>query len=85
MAIDGRKVFIGSQNLTRTSLDERRELGWTTTDQATTACFHRLFDADWAGRSDHQRSPEQVLASDEFSDGAGDAFGGGKLKGASDT
>ncbi len=53
MVIDGQRVFIGSQNLTRTSLDERRELGWTTTDQPTIACFQQVFDADWVGRDGH--------------------------------
>jgi phosphatidylserine/phosphatidylglycerophosphate/cardiolipin synthase-like enzyme len=48
MVIDGQTVFVGSQNLTRTSLDERREIGWVTADPATVARFQQVFDTDWS-------------------------------------
>lgn len=53
MLIDGQKVFLGSQNLTSTSLDQRRELGWTTIDLQTITCFQQVFDADWLGQDGH--------------------------------
>lgn len=51
MVIDGQSIFVGSQNLTRTSLDERREIGWVTADPGTLARFQQVFDADWNGAS----------------------------------
>jgi cardiolipin synthase len=50
IVVDGQRLFLGSQNLTKTSLDERREIGWVTADAAAVACFQRVFDADWAGK-----------------------------------
>ena len=51
MVIDGQSIFVGSQNLTRTSLDERREIGWVTADLGTLTRFQQVFDADWDGAS----------------------------------
>jgi phosphatidylserine/phosphatidylglycerophosphate/cardiolipin synthase-like enzyme len=45
---DGAEVFVGSHNLTRSSLDERREIGWILNDPATLQRFQQTFDADWA-------------------------------------
>ncbi len=45
---DGRELFVGSHNLTATSLDNRREIGWITTDAGTIRRFQEVFDADWA-------------------------------------
>lgn len=45
--VDGQSLFIGSQNLTSASLDERRELGWVTSDPATVFCYTQIFNADW--------------------------------------
>jgi phosphatidylserine/phosphatidylglycerophosphate/cardiolipin synthase-like enzyme len=44
---DGGQVFVGSHNLTRSSLDRRREIGWITSDSGTRARFEAVFDADW--------------------------------------
>jgi cardiolipin synthase len=48
IVIDGQEIFVGSQNLTRTSLDERREIGWVTNDDATLARFQQVFEMDWS-------------------------------------
>jgi phosphatidylserine/phosphatidylglycerophosphate/cardiolipin synthase-like enzyme len=45
---DGQQVFLGSQNLTRDSLDLRREIGWVLTDSETLSRFSDTFSADWA-------------------------------------
>ncbi len=48
MIVDGQRVYLGSQNLTRDSLDLRREIGWVTTDAATLTRFGNTFTSDWA-------------------------------------
>jgi len=45
---DGQQLFLGSQNLTRDSLDLRREIGWITQDPAVLASFGGTFASDWA-------------------------------------
>ncbi len=45
--VDGGRVYVGSQNLTRDSLDLRREIGWVTTDPAALARFGKTFASDW--------------------------------------
>lgn len=44
---DGQQLFLGSQNLTRDSLDLRREIGWITRDPATADRFRETVDSDW--------------------------------------
>ncbi len=46
--VDEQQVYVGSHNLTRDSLDRRREIGWMTTDAVTRTLFQDTFDADWA-------------------------------------
>lgn len=46
--VDGRELYVGSHNLTATSLDDRREIGWIVTDGGTITRFQSIFDADWA-------------------------------------
>ena len=45
---DGQQLFLGSQNLTRDSLDLRREIGWISQDPAILASFGGTFASDWA-------------------------------------
>ncbi len=45
--LDGPRAFIGSQNLTRSSLDRRREAGWVTADIQTRALLEQSFNSDW--------------------------------------
>ena len=45
--MDAQQVYVGSHNLTRDSLDLRREIGWITSEQATLTRFQQTFDADW--------------------------------------
>jgi phosphatidylserine/phosphatidylglycerophosphate/cardiolipin synthase-like enzyme len=56
MVIDGRAAYVGSHNLTRSSLDRRREIGWLTTDAATVRRFDTTFDADWTAESAPRRA-----------------------------
>ncbi len=49
--VDDERVFVGSQNLTRDSLDFRREIGWVTTDAATLTRFEETFDSDWVANA----------------------------------
>jgi len=46
--IDGASAFVGSQNLTQTSLDKNRELGIILTDQPNLDRLHSVFESDWA-------------------------------------
>jgi phosphatidylserine/phosphatidylglycerophosphate/cardiolipin synthase-like enzyme len=48
--VDGRIAFIGSENLSGTSLDANRELGLVFNDSAAVAAVSRTFAGDWAGR-----------------------------------
>jgi phosphatidylserine/phosphatidylglycerophosphate/cardiolipin synthase-like enzyme len=45
---DGARLFLGSQNLTRDSLDLRREVGWITSDPGILDRFGGTFASDWA-------------------------------------
>jgi phosphatidylserine/phosphatidylglycerophosphate/cardiolipin synthase-like enzyme len=47
--VDGREAFVGSQNLTATSLDENRELGITFTEPTAIARLATTFERDFAG------------------------------------
>ncbi len=44
---DREQAFVGSHNLTRSSLDRRREIGWITSDAGARARFEAVFDAYW--------------------------------------
>lgn len=46
---DGRRVFIGSENFSSTSLDRNREAGIILSDRATVSVVERTFAADWHG------------------------------------
>ena len=45
---DDQQLFLGSQNLTRDSLDLRREVGWITRDPGILDRFGGTFASDWA-------------------------------------
>jgi len=45
--VDGERFFVGSQNLRRTSLDRRREVGIIVEDDAMARRIARVFDEDW--------------------------------------
>ncbi|HRA46822.1 MAG TPA: phospholipase D-like domain-containing protein [Thermomicrobiales bacterium] len=47
--VDGVRAFVGSQNLTATSLDENREMGILLTEPDNLARLKRTFTHDWAG------------------------------------
>jgi phosphatidylserine/phosphatidylglycerophosphate/cardiolipin synthase-like enzyme len=46
--IDGTSAFVGSQNLTQTSLDKNRELGMILTDQPNLDRLAHVFESDWS-------------------------------------
>jgi phosphatidylserine/phosphatidylglycerophosphate/cardiolipin synthase-like enzyme len=47
--VDGQELFIGSQNMTATSLDQNRELGMILTDAASIERAARTFERDYYG------------------------------------
>lgn len=46
--VDGARVFVGSQNMTATSLDQNREIGIVVAERAALARVGAAFAADWA-------------------------------------
>jgi phosphatidylserine/phosphatidylglycerophosphate/cardiolipin synthase-like enzyme len=46
--VDGRRAFVGSQNISTTSLDQNRELGIIVSDPVSLARLSRVFDIDFA-------------------------------------
>ncbi len=49
MILTSRRVFLGSQNFSYTSLERNRELGLITSDATIRASLRRTFDSDYAG------------------------------------
>jgi len=50
--VDGRRFFVGSQNLRAVSLDRRREVGIIVEDDATSRRIERVFDEDWVNATE---------------------------------
>jgi phosphatidylserine/phosphatidylglycerophosphate/cardiolipin synthase-like enzyme len=48
IVVDNSRFFVGSQNLRRQSLDDRREVGIIVDDEPTARKISRVFDEDWA-------------------------------------
>ena len=46
--VDGRKAYVGSINLSRTSISETREIGLITKERPVLDTISRTFDTDWA-------------------------------------
>jgi hypothetical protein len=46
---DGRRLFVGSENLSSASLDQNREIGILLSDSGLAAQVERIFDSDWRG------------------------------------
>jgi cardiolipin synthase len=46
--VDGQRAFVGSQNISTTSLDQNRELGIIVSDPVSLARVSRVFDIDFA-------------------------------------
>ena len=49
ISVDQKEVFVGSENFSRASLDDNRELGVVVTDAATVSSANRTFAVDFAG------------------------------------
>jgi phosphatidylserine/phosphatidylglycerophosphate/cardiolipin synthase-like enzyme len=49
ISVDGKEVFVGSENFSRTSLESNRELGAVATDPATVSAVDHTFAADFSG------------------------------------
>lgn len=45
--VDGKSVYIGSTNLSRTSIDDNREVGLVLSDSSSVKTVRATFDADW--------------------------------------
>ena len=52
MQSDGKIAFVGSQNVTATSLDLNRELGMLVSDAAVLTRLRSIFETDWARASE---------------------------------
>ena len=48
---DGRRAFVGSENLSTASLDHNRELGVIVADSSAIQVLESTFDGDWAQAS----------------------------------
>jgi phosphatidylserine/phosphatidylglycerophosphate/cardiolipin synthase-like enzyme len=55
--VDGATTFIGSQNFDWRALTHIRELGLIIRDEATTALYRRVFEADWRLAGGEGRAP----------------------------
>lgn len=49
MIVDGRTVFVGSENLSTISLDRNREMGIVLSDSSVVATLQHTFATDWSG------------------------------------
>lgn len=52
IVVDGKRFFLGSQNLRAVSLDQRRELGIIIEDQAIAGRIERVFTEDWTNATE---------------------------------
>lgn len=52
IVIDGKRFFVGSQNLREVSMDSRREVGIIIEDHAIAQKIERVFDEDWANATE---------------------------------
>jgi cardiolipin synthase A/B len=52
IVVDGKRFFLGSQNLRAVSLDQRRELGIIIEDHAIAARIERVFTEDWTNATE---------------------------------
>jgi len=60
--VDGRQLFLGSQNFDWTSLSQIHEVGVRIEDATLTACLQQIFDEDWAlAQADVTPPPARVV------------------------
>ena len=52
LVADGARAYIGSENLSATSLDHNREVGLVVTDASSIAPLSQTFETDWAAGTD---------------------------------
>ena len=50
IVVDGRRAFVGSQNLSAASLDDNREVGIIVSDEGVIGTLKDTFDSDWSYR-----------------------------------
>ncbi|MDQ2745334.1 MAG: phospholipase D-like domain-containing protein [Chloroflexota bacterium] len=50
MVADGARIFIGSENISATSLDQNREMGIVTVDRRLARVIEQTFAIDWSSR-----------------------------------
>jgi cardiolipin synthase len=58
IVIDSNRFFVGSQNLRKVSLDNRREVGIIIQDDAVSRRIERVFDEDWANATEMRAAAE---------------------------
>jgi phosphatidylserine/phosphatidylglycerophosphate/cardiolipin synthase-like enzyme len=58
VSIDGQRFFVGSMNLRRVSLDQRRDVGITIADDAMARKIERVFDEDWSDAVELREIPD---------------------------
>lgn len=51
IGVDGAQAYIGSENMSYTSLDENREVGLLIAEPDGVATVHTAFETDWAASS----------------------------------
>jgi phosphatidylserine/phosphatidylglycerophosphate/cardiolipin synthase-like enzyme len=51
IVVDGRRAFVGSENLSTASLDHNREVGVIVADPGAIQTLESTFDGDWAQAS----------------------------------
>ena len=59
---DGGRLFVGSENLSTTSLDQNREVGIVLNDPSAAGVVERTFGADWTGNRPQRGPPPTSTA-----------------------
>lgn len=68
--VDGKTAYLGSENLTSTSMEQNREIGLIVTDAAPLATMEATFEKDFASAIDFGSTAKAAAASDPTDDDA---------------
>lgn len=60
VVVDSSRFFVGSQNLRKVSLDQRREVGIIIEDDAVARRIERVFDEDWVNSTEMRAAEANV-------------------------
>jgi phosphatidylserine/phosphatidylglycerophosphate/cardiolipin synthase-like enzyme len=61
VVVDGAQFFVGSQNLRKTSLDRRREVGIIIEDPVMARRIERVFDEDWTTATESRSAADKKV------------------------